>query len=144
MFRNDARIQNLRWVTLSAGATGFNLTGQPLSGSPDNSVVYLSFWVQSPRALDNLLIEPNIPKLDFVFESKDAVKLFLNGKSVFAHSTGGGIAVASGLPLQQGWNHFLMKLVHANGDDIFSARLKSSDPAFLDTLHSALQEPDVR
>ncbi len=140
-FRNDERIQDLRWVSLRAAANGFSLNGAPLSGTSDKPMVYLSFWVQSPRSLDNLLIEPNVPKLDLAFESKDEVELFLNGKSVFAGSAEGGNATASGLPLQQGWNHFLVKLVHANGDDSFSAKLISSDPAFLDALHSALQKP---
>jgi hypothetical protein len=140
-FRNNERVQDLRWVSLRAGESGFNLNGSPLSGPSDKSVAYLSFWVQSPRSLDNLLIEPNVPKLDLTFESKDAVELFLNGKSIFAGPARGGNASASGLPLQQGWNHFLVKLVHANGDDSFSARLISSDPAFLDALHSALQKP---
>jgi hypothetical protein len=145
-FRNDERVKDLRWVSLRADATGFTLNGSPLSGPSDNSVIYLSFWIQSPRSLDNLLIEPNVPKLDLTFASKDEVELFLNGKSVFARSTrvekpGGENAIASGLPLQQGWNHFLVKLVHKNGDNTFSARLISSDPAFLETLHSALQKP---
>jgi len=140
-FRNDERVQDLRWVSLRAGLSGFNLNGSPLSGLSDKSVVYLSFWVQSPRSLDNLLIEPNVPKLDLALESKDEVELFLNGKSVFAGPAGGGNATASGLPLQQGWNHFLVKLAHANGDDNFSAKLISSDTTFLDALHSALQKP---
>jgi beta-galactosidase len=97
--------------------------------------------VQSPRSLDNLLIEPNVPKVDLAFESHDAIELFLNGKSVLAHSAGGENAVASGLPMQQGWNHFLVRVVYKAGDDTFSAKLTSSDPAFLDSLHSALQKP---
>ena len=140
-FRNNERVQDLRWVSLRAEATRFTLNGPPLSGPSDNSIVYLSFWLQSPRSLDNLLIEPNVPKLDLTFESKGEVELFLNGKSVLARPTGGENAIASGLPLQQGWNHFLVKLVHKNGDDTFSARLTSSDRAFLDVLHSALQKP---
>jgi beta-galactosidase len=140
-FRNDERIQNLRWVSLSAGESGFNLSGSPLSGTSDKSVVYLSFWVLSPRSLDNLLIEPNVPKLDLMFQSKDAAELFLNGKSIFAGPAGSANASVSGLPLQQGWNHFLVKLIHANGDDTFSAKLISNDPAFLGALHSALQRP---
>jgi beta-galactosidase len=140
-FRNNERVQDLRWVSLREEATGFALNGPPFSGPSDNSVVYLSFWVQSPRSLDNMLIEPNVPKLDLTFESKDAVELFLNGKSILARPTGGESAIVSGLPLQQGWNHFLVKLVHKNGDDTFSARLTSSDPAFLNALHSALQKP---
>jgi beta-galactosidase len=140
-FRNNERVQDLRWVSLRAEATGFTLNSPPLSSPSDNSIVYLSFWVQSPRSLDNLLIEPNVPKLDLTFESKDAVELFLNGKNVLVRPAGGENAIASALPLQQGWNHFLVRLAHKEGDDNFSARLTSSDPAFLDTLHSALQKP---
>ena len=140
-FRDNERVQDLRWVSLRADATGFNLSASPLSGASDNSVAYLSFWVQSPRSLDNLLIEPNVPKLDLTLETKDAVELFLNGKSFLAHPAEGDNAIASGLPLQQGWNHFLVKLVHKNGDDTFSAKLTSSDQTFLDALHSALQKP---
>jgi hypothetical protein len=142
-FRENERVQDVRWVSVRAAETnGFTLKGAPLSGASDNSVTYLSFWVQSPRSLDNLLIEPNVPKLDFTFESEDAIELFLNGKSVLAHAAVGEKAIASsGLPLQTGWNHFLVRLVHKTGNDIFSARLTSSDPAFLDALHSALQRP---
>lgn len=140
-FRENEHIQDLRWVSLRAEANGLVLNGPPLSGGSGNSVTYLSFWVQSPRSLDNLLMEPNVPKLDLTLKSKDAVELFLNGKSVFARAGGGENAVASGLPLQQGWNHFLVRLVHGSGDDTFSAKFTSSDPAFLDLLHSALQKP---
>jgi beta-galactosidase len=97
--------------------------------------------VQSPRSLDNLLIEPNVPKLDLAFESKDGIDLFLNGKSIASRSSGDDTVIAPGLPLQQGWNHFLVRLVHKSGDDAFSAKLTSSDPAFLEALHSALQKP---
>ena len=140
-FRNNERVLDLRWVSLVADSTGFTFNAPPLSGASDNSVTYLSFWVQSPRSLDNLLIEPNVPKVDLAFESQDALELFLNGKSVLTHPAGSERAVASGLPLQQGWNHFLVRLVHKNGDDTFSAKLTSSDPAFLEALHSALQKP---
>jgi hypothetical protein len=140
-FRNNERIQDLRWVSLRAEATGFTLNRPPLFGPSDNSVVYLSFWVQSPRSLDNLLVEPNVPKLDLTLEGKDAIELFLNGKSVLARPAGGENAIASGLPLQQGWNHFLVRLVHKTGDGIFSAKLTSNDPAFLEALHSAFEKP---
>ena len=73
-FRDNERVQDLRWISLRAEATGFTLNVLPLSGPSDNAITYLSFWVQSPRSLDNLLIEPNVPKLDITFESKDALE----------------------------------------------------------------------
>lgn len=140
-FRDNERVQDLRWVSLRANSTGFVLNAPPLSGSADNSVVYLSFWVQSPRSLDNLLIEPNIPRLDITFHSKDGIKLFLNGKSIAARPSENDTVIGSALPLQQGWNHFLVRVAHKSGDGTFSANLTSSDPVFLETLHSALQKP---
>jgi beta-galactosidase len=140
-FQNNERIRDVRWVSLMADAGRFALQGPQLSGASDNSVTYLSFWVQSPRSLDNLLIEPNVPKLDLKLDTLDQVELFLNGKSVLAHAAGGKNILAAGLPLQQGWNQFLVRLVHLGGENTFSAKLTSSDPAFLDSLHSALQKP---
>lgn len=140
-FRDNERVQSLRWVSLRAEATGFALNESPLSGPSENSVVYLSFWVQSPRSLDNLLIEPNVPKLDMTLQSRDAIDLFLNGRSILAHPAGSDNVVVSGLPLQQGWNHFLVRLAYKSGEDTFSAKLISNDAAFLESLHSALQKP---
>jgi hypothetical protein len=139
--RENDRIQDLRWISLTAETDGFKLTGPPLSNSPSNSVVYLSFWIQSPRSLDNLLIEPNVPRLDLDLNTKDSLQVFLNGKSVFNSPAKDGTAIAAGLPLQQGWNHFLIRLLHNTGDDMFSAHLVCSDTDFLNTLHSALQKP---
>lgn len=140
-FRDNERIQSLRWVSLAAEGAGFKLNGTPLSGNPDNSVTYLSFWVQSPRALDNLLIEPNVPKLDFNMSSKDSVEMFLNGRSIFRGSAGSENLTIPGLPLQQGWNHFLLKLEHRKDDELFSAKFSSSSAGFVNELHSALQKP---
>jgi beta-galactosidase len=140
-FRNNERVQDLRWVSLRADSTGFSLHDPLLSGSADNSIVYLSFWVQSPRPLDNLLLEPNVPKLDITFSGKDGVELLLNGKSVALRPSRGNNVIASGLLLQQGWNHFLVRVVEESGNSTFFATLTSSDPAFLESLHSALQKP---
>jgi hypothetical protein len=111
-----------------AGRSGFPRTGREIG-----------FCCTS--RLSRVMCEPNVPKLDLTLKSKDAVALFLSGKSVFARAGGDKNAVASGLPLRQGWNHFLVRLVHGSGDDTFSAKFTSSGPAFLDLLHSALQRP---
>jgi hypothetical protein len=116
------------------------LSGQASSGSANNSAVSFSFWAQSPRSPDNLLINPNIPKLDLGVTSKDAFG-FMNGKDVFSRKAPSDTSIAAGLPLQHGWNHFLVHLVHDHGYDIFSARRICYDPSFLNALHSALQEP---
>jgi len=83
-----------------------------------------------------------VPKLDLKLQTGDAVELWLNGKSVPAASDGAGQDVeASGLPLQQGWNHFLIRLAHATGDDKFQAQLVCSQPDYFNDLKSAMQKP---
>ena len=140
-FRDNERIQDLRWVSLAAKDGQFDLGASRLSGSADQSVTYLSFWISSPRALDNLLIEPNIPRLDLVLETEDDVQVLLNGKPIPLHTTARGNVTASSLPLQQSWNHFLVRIVHRSGASHFSAKLTSDTPNYLQQLHSALEKP---
>jgi beta-galactosidase len=54
------------------------------------------FWVWSPRPLDDLLIEPDMPKLDLRLNNN---KLLLNNQL---------LAQTTELPLKQGWNHFMI------------------------------------
>ena len=140
--RDDSEVQNKRWHVAGSDKGVFDLRKQPLDGPGDNAVTYLSFWVLSSRALDNLLLEPNVPKLDLKLQTDDGIEIWLNGKSISTDSDkAGGDIQASGLPLQQGWNHFLIRVAHAKGDDKFQAQLDCSQPDFLSGLKSALQKP---
>jgi hypothetical protein len=131
-----------KWGLVSAENNALNLQQDPpFAGPGDQAVVYLSFWVLSPRSLDDLLLEPNTPKVDFQVETSDAIELWLNGKSVLKSAGGGESAKAQGLPLQSGWNHFLLRLVHDRGEDKLRAKLISSQSGFLGELKSAVQKP---
>jgi len=138
---DNNRVDDLRWVRLVAGANGFNLNASPLTPHAGDSVVYLSFWLQSPRSLDNLLLEPNIPRVDLKIRSRDSMELFLNGRGVFKQGTGMVEGTASNLALQQGWNHLLLRLVVPAADEAVSIRMTSSDPEFLKDLSSSLEKP---
>ena len=59
----------------------------------NNRVVY-NFYLWSPRPLDDLLIEPDMPKLDLDINPNGS-ELSLNGKKLNSFKT---------LPLKQGWN----------------------------------------
>jgi hypothetical protein len=139
---ND-EVGDKRWGTFAAEKEVFDLLGPPLSGPNDDSVSYLSFWMLSPRSLDNLLLEPNVPRLDLDLQTADAVEVWLNGKSVLKNpgATASRPLSAQGLPLQQGWNHFLIRFVHGKGEDKLQAKLTGSQPDFLNDLKSALQKP---
>jgi len=139
--KDNDEVQNKRWHIAPSDKGVFNLRKAPLDGPGDNAVTYLSFWVLSSRPLDNLLLEPNVPKLDLKLQTGDAVELWLNGKSMQGSGASGGNFQAAGLPLQQGWNHFLVRLAHAKGDDKFQAQLVCSQPDFFNDLKSATQKP---
>jgi hypothetical protein len=140
--RDNNEVQNKRWHIASSDKGVFDLRQPPLDGPGDNAVTYLSLWLLSSRPLDNLLLEPNVPKLDLKLQTGDDVELWLNGKTVATNAdAAGGDLMAPSLPLQQGWNHFLIRLVHAKGDDKFQAQLVCSQPDFFNDLKSAMQKP---
>ncbi len=140
--RENDEAGDKRWHVVNSDKGLFDLRRSPLDGPGDHGVTYVSFWVLSPRALDNLLLEPNVPKLDLKLQSRDGVGLWLNGRSFATSLEDGGTDIeASGLPLQQGWNHFLIRLRHTNGDDNFLAQLVSNQPDFLGEIKSATQKP---
>lgn len=72
--------------------------------------VLLSFWVYSPRSLVNLLVEPDMPKLDMVLDGLQKTEVFING-SLFSEKTGSeSTRKLENLPFKKGWNHILMQL----------------------------------
>ncbi|BCM93550.1 beta-galactosidase BoGH2A [Abditibacteriota bacterium] len=121
----------------------FNALGLP--GPHDNAVAYLSFWIWSPRALDNLLLEPNMPKLDLLVGSDDGCQVYLNGKMILedrgTHPLTPGSLKSEAMPLQRGWNHFLVKAVQGSGQWQFRADLRCSAPLFLTKLHTSIVGP---
>ena len=134
------------WQIHSAGGDGiFNFLSMGLPGPHENAAVYLSFWMWSPRPLDNLLLEPNLPKLDLLIGSDDGCQVWLNAKRIQedrgTHPLTPGSMKCESLPLQRGWNHFIVKVVQGGGEWQFRADLRSSDPLFLTELHTSLAGP---
>ena len=124
----------------------FNFNTMDLPGPHNDAAAYLSFWIWSPRALDNLLLEPNLPKLDLLVGSDDGCQVYLNGKVILedrgTHPLTPGAFKSEAMPLQRGWNHFLVKAVQGGGEWQFRADLRCSDPRFLNTLRTSLVGPN--
>jgi hypothetical protein len=140
--RDNNEVKNKRWHVATSNGGVFDLRSAPLDGPGDNAATYLSFWVWSSRSLDNLLVEPNVPKLDLNLQTTDDLQMWLNGKPVsVAAGTTAGTLLASGLPLQQGWNNFLVRLAHGTGDDKFQAQLVCNQPDYFSDLKSSLEKP---
>ena len=145
---NDS-IANNKWVPVRAGQEGFfDFNKMKLSGAQTNAAGYLSFWLWSPRPLDDLLLEPDMPKLDLVAGSDDACRIWLNDIMIvddFAmRPLNLGDIECKNLQLKQGWNHFLIKVVQGTGDWQFAAQLRCSDYTFLNQLKAATENPDQK
>lgn len=137
------------WVaTKTTEAGDFNFKQMKLEGPMENAAAYLSFWLWSPRPLDDLLIEPDMPKLDLLAGADDAHRIWLNGNLISEKKRTGpmtlGDIACKALPLQQGWNHLLVKVVQGNGNWQFCAQLKCSDYNFFSQLKADVVNPDQK
>jgi hypothetical protein len=106
-----------------------------------NAEAYLSFWVNSPRPLEDLLLEPNLPRVDFQASQRGAVQIWPNGKKVADKTDNEANAVAEALRLRSGWNRLLVKLVHTTGPWEFTGHFTASQPGFIAQMDSSLEKP---
>ena len=99
--------------------------------------VYLSFWVYSPRSLIDLLVEPDMPKLDLIIDGRQQVRVSINGH-VFAETEDS--KKLENLPLDKGWNHVLIQLkkVGEGRNWRTKIRLESNKHEFMDQLKSSV------
>lgn len=137
------------WVLTSTTESGdFNFKKMGWDGPMINAAAYISFWLWSPRPLDDLLIEPDMPKLDLVAGADDAHKIWLNGTLISEKNRHGPMTLGDieckTLPLKQGWNHFMVKVVQGSGNWQFSAKLRCIDYGFLAQLKAAPVNPDQK
>ena len=130
-----------QWRPIFEESGVFDLTKLNLPGSPQKAEAYLSFWMHSPRSLEDLLLEPNLPQVDFHLTQGDAVQAWLNDQKILDKQGGDTLTIVSALKLRTGWNHFLMKLTHTNDRWEFAAHLTASQPDFLTQLDSSLEMP---
>jgi beta-galactosidase len=101
---------------------GFVAINKLLVNLIDNRRHY-KLWVYSPRPLDDLLIEPDMPKLSLVGERLGELRL--NGRKLDKHDE---------LPLKQGWNEFDLTL-QGNAQDARPLRfLCPNHPDFISRL----------
>lgn len=114
------------WNLISANNNTLELRGARITGSNENAAVYLSFWFFSPRSLSDLLIEPDMPVLTMSVRTHVETKVFLNGGSLEELKTKDkeGVAIFSGIPVEKGWNHFIVKITRGSGEGSWDACVK--------------------
>jgi len=125
-----------RWQVETAGSDGFHLQGMAFEGPKDHSASYLSFYLNSPRRLDNLLTEPNIPRLYLNIETACCLRVWLNGNEILTQADVlvEPVNLQAPLLLGKGNNHILLKVVNTDTDDVVKTFLSSSHKDFIEKL----------
>lgn len=101
-------------------------------------VKYLSYWVYSPRPLDEILANPDVPQIDLEISSASAALVRINGKEIYKAMHPVEAKSIQKIPFKKGWNHFMVKLIGESENLDFSARFVSEDSQLLSSLRSAL------
>ena len=134
------------WQVRDAGHGGvFDFKNGLVEGPQNNAFAYVAFWIKSPKPLNDLLSEPNLPKLSFTYGSDDGCELWLNGELLATHDRSGPLDPEmfseNPLLLKLGWNQLVIRVVQLNGEWKFTGRFGSSDVTFLSKLQFATEKP---
>jgi hypothetical protein len=137
--RNDF---STRWQVVTASPDGFRFKEMVLEGPKDHSTSYMSFYLNSPRQLESLLIEPNVPKLYLNVETDCCIRVWLNGKQIFTLERISTKPVNLQIPLllRKGNNHILVKVVNTDTDYAVKAFLSASHLDFVEKLTGAVSQ----
>ena len=104
----------------------------------------LELYVFSPRPLDDLLIEPNMPKLSLMLKAKKRV-LLINDKPYTAVSQDGrNEIIYKELPLLQGWNKLVIKIGAGDRNDFTGYFKCDNKKDFLPLLKAAFVNPEAK
>ena len=93
----------------------------------------LNVWVFSPRPLDDLLIEPNMPKLTLYVDAWES-DLLLNDKNIEAAHKTNRNSTYNELPLLQGWNKITLKVGKGDKDRFAASFRCENNKEFLPKL----------
>jgi hypothetical protein len=143
--QGEAIIQNdpsTSWQVETARSDGFHLNEMVFEGPKDHSAGYMSFYLNSPRRLDDLLTEPNVPKLYLNLQTACCLRIWLNGNVIFTHASVSAVPVKlqSPLPLRKGSNHILIKVINMDSEHVIKAYLASTHDDFIAQLDSAVEQ----
>jgi beta-galactosidase len=135
-----------KWRVANASDDGvFDFKKGLVRGPQDNAYAYLAVWIKSPQPLNDLLSEPNLPKLTFTYGSDDGCQVWLNGELLATHDRIGPIDpdafTLNPLLLKLGWNQLVIKVVQASGEWKFTGRFGCTDVNLLAKLEFSTEKP---
>ncbi len=103
-----------------------------------DKAVYLSMWMYSPKALDELLADPNVPRITFSGGSDDGLKIYVNGQKVFEdnriHPCQAGQFTTGPLPIRKGWNQIIFRVSQHDGQWQFMGGFSCTDMDYWSTV----------
>lgn len=102
----------------------------------------MTFYAFSPRPLDDLLIEPNVPKLELEVKCKNgALKV---GDVEVKVNQGSNEANFKEIPLKQGWNKLILS-IGENDKNEFAGFFKCNDNAeFMPQMKASYTNPETK
>ncbi len=144
--RENDRLQGRRWTVRNADSEGiFDLKNDLVRGDQENAYAYIAVWIKSSKPLNDLLAEPNLPKLSFIYGCDDGCEVFLNDELIASHKREGPLEpdafTENPLLLKIGWNQLVIKVVQKNGEWKFAGKFTCSDASFLNKLEFATAKP---
>ncbi|MDB6018246.1 MAG: glycoside hydrolase family 2 [Pedosphaera sp.] len=144
--REGVTLAGQKWRVGDAKNDGvFDFKNGLMAGPQENVFAYVAVWIKSPKPLNDLLSEPNLPKLSFTYGSDDGCELWLNGELLARHERHGPLEPdmfsQSPLLLKLGWNQLVIKVVQQDGDWKFAGKFACSDFSFLSKLDFVKEKP---
>lgn len=101
----------------------------------------LEVWVWSPRPLDDLLIEPNMPKLNLLVFAEES-KLEVNGEVINKSTRVNRDYEYMELPLKQGWNRLNLFISEKDKGDFQASFICRNKSDFLPLLKVSYHNPE--
>jgi beta-galactosidase len=146
--KEDAALDGRKWKAHNADNNGiFDFSNGLVKGPQENAFAYVAIWIKSPKPLNDLLSEPNLPKLFFTYGSDDGCQFWLNGELLASHERTGPLDseafTINPLLLKLGWNQLVIKVVQVGGGWKFTGKFGCSDPGFLQKLQLATEKPEI-
>jgi hypothetical protein len=135
----ETKTNGCMWNVEESKIGSFSFGGLEMENGPvEHGAVYLSFWVQSPQPLNEIMTDPNVPVVNFNFSAAGGIKIWLNGEEKFSSVKSVEEGVIEKLPLKKGWNQFLVKVVKSGKEWNFKGRLNSPKAELLSEMGTAL------
>jgi hypothetical protein len=138
-----------KWRVGDAENNGvFDFKNRLVDGPQENAFAYVAVWIKSPKPLNDLLSEPNLPKLSFNYGSDDGCELWLNGELLAKKERHGpldpNMFSQNPLLLKLSWNQLVTKVVQESGEWKFAGNLPAPTSVFYQNLNLQRRNREVR